>query len=178
MNVPAYQRLVALVAFLCLTPITPRAQGNDTWVTVWAASMQGPYPVGNATAQPDLSLVFPSADVGARDQSFRLIVRPDIWGPDARLRLSNAFGTRPITFDGVFAGLQMSGSAIVKGSNRAVTFGKKSAVTIAPGESAWSDPVVLPFWRQAADTTLAGRKLAVSFHVSGDSGPMTWHARR
>jgi hypothetical protein len=24
---------------------------------------------------------------------------------------------------------------------------------------------------------LAGRKLAVSFHVAGESGPMTWHAK-
>jgi lysophospholipase L1-like esterase len=168
---------LVLAAAVCLIPTTARAQVNDKWVTAWAGSVQGPYPVGNATVQPDLSAVFPSADTGARDQSFRLIVRPDLWGPVARLRLSNAFGTRPITFDGVFAGIQMSGSSIVKGTNHAVTFGTKSSVTIAPGESAWSDPVALPFWRPAPDTTLSGRKLAVSFHISGDSGPMTWHAK-
>ncbi len=37
------------------------------WVTSWAASVQGPYPVGNPSAQPNLSLAFPSAETGARD---------------------------------------------------------------------------------------------------------------
>ena len=35
-----------------------------------------------------------------------MIVRPDIWGRQARLRFSNAFGTKPVTFDGVYVGLQ------------------------------------------------------------------------
>ncbi len=39
----------------------------------------------------------------------------------------------------------------------------------------WSDPVTLPFVKDAK--ALTGRKLAVSFHVAGDSGPMTWHAK-
>src|SRR5882672_1532741 len=98
------------------------AAGETNWVTSWAASVQGPYPVGNPSAQPNLSLVFPSPGDGARDQSFRLIVKPEHWGRQARLRFSNALGTRPVTFDGVFAGLQWSSSALVPGSNRPVTF--------------------------------------------------------
>jgi lysophospholipase L1-like esterase len=121
--------------------------------------------------------VFPSAAVGARDQSFRLILRPDVWGSEARLRLSNAFGTRPVTFDGVFVGVQSSGAALLADTNRAVTFDRRSGVTIAPGGSAWSDPVALSFLRTAAASALEGRKLAVSFHVAGESGPMTWHAK-
>mgnify|MGYP000373115899 CR=1 FL=1 len=49
------------------------------WVAAWAASAQGPYPVGNPTAQPELKFAFPDAERGAIDQTFRLIVRPDIW---------------------------------------------------------------------------------------------------
>src|SRR3954451_20683033 len=75
------------------------------WATVWAASVQGPYPVGNASVQPDLRFAFPSPQTGARDQTFRLIVLPDLWGGEAGPRFSNAFGTRPVTIDGVFAGL-------------------------------------------------------------------------
>src|SRR5262249_52515412 len=101
---------------------TRRGQSDLVWATAWTASVQGPYPSGNASAQPDLSLVFPSADLGAHDQSFRLIVRPDIWGTEARVRFSNAFGTRPITFDGVFVGVQSSGAAVLADTNRAVTF--------------------------------------------------------
>ena len=44
------------------------AAGGDHWVTSWAASVQGPYPVGNPSAQPNLSLVFPAPEAGARDQ--------------------------------------------------------------------------------------------------------------
>jgi len=151
------------------------APAGAKWVTSWAASAQGPYPIGNPSAQPDLRFAFPSADSGARDQSFRLIVRPDIWGKQARLRFSNAFGTQPVTFDGVFAGLQMSGAALMPGSNGKVSFAGKSAVTIAPGGSVWSDPVALAFVQDKI--SLGGRKLAVSFHVVGDSGKMTWHAK-
>lgn len=119
--------------------------------------------------------MFPSAETGGRDQSFRLIVRPDIWGPQVRLRFSNALGTRPVTFDGVHAGLQLSGSALLPGSNRPVTFGGKKSVTVEPGASVWSDAVSLPYGKDAR--AVAGRKLAVSFHVPGESAPITWHAK-
>jgi lysophospholipase L1-like esterase len=58
-----------------------------------------------------------------------------------------------------------------------VHFGGKAAVTIPAGTSVWSDPVDLPFASTPAAVDLAGRKLAVSFHVAGESGPMTWHAK-
>jgi len=124
-----------------------------------------------------MRLAFPSGETGARDQSFRMIVKPEIWGREARLRFSNVLGARPVTFDGVFVGLHQTSSAIVRGTNRRVTFAGKASVTIQPGESAWSDAVALSFVRTAAASELAGRKLAVSFHIAGESGPMTWHAK-
>jgi len=154
-----------------------RGQGDLAWATAWTGSAQGPYPVGNASAQPDLSLVFPAAESGARDQSFRLIVRPDVWGRETRIRLSNAFGARAVTFDGVFVGVQMSGAALLPGTNRAVTFDRRPAVTIEAGGSVWSDPVTLSFAHPETDAALEGRKMAVSFHVTDASGPMTWHAK-
>jgi lysophospholipase L1-like esterase len=36
---------------------------------------------------------------------------------------------------------------------------------------------MLPWVPASANPLLAGRKLAVSFHVAGASGPMTWHAK-
>jgi hypothetical protein len=147
------------------------------WVTSWAGAMQGPYPVGNASAQPDLSFAFPVAETGASDQTFRLIVRPDIWGAQTRLRFSNALGTRPLAIDDVYVGLQWGGATVLPGTNRPLRFGGKSGVIIAPGDTVWSDPVALPFAGDANALELAGRKLAVSFHVAGESGPMTWHAK-
>ena len=167
------KRLVLLSLFG--VSVAVMAADPSHWVTSWAASVQGPYPVGNPSAQPNLALVFPSPDTGARDQSFRLIVKPEMWGSKARFRFSNALGTQPVTFDGAFVGLQWSGSAVMPGTNRKFTFGGKDAITVAPGESVWSDAVALPFVKKGQE--LRGRKLAVSFHVAGNSGPMTWHAK-
>lgn len=170
----SFAKRLVLLSLLCASAAMSAA-GEANWVTSWAASVQGPYPVGNPSAQPNLSLVFPSAETGARDQSFRLIVKPEFWGAKARFRFSNALGTQPVTFDGAFVGLQWSGSAVMPGTNRALTFGGKNAITVAPGESVWSDAVALPFVKKGSE--LRGRKLAVSFHVAGSSGPMTWHAK-
>jgi hypothetical protein len=147
------------------------------WVTSWTGSVQGPYPIGNPSAQPDLRFAFPTPETGARDQSFRLIVRPDLWSRQVRLRFSNALGARSVTFDGVHVGLQRGAAVLVAGSNQPVSFAGKRATTVAPGMSVWSDAVSLPFVRDPAAPELLGRKLAVSFHVAGESGPMTWHAK-
>src|SRR6266568_5315401 len=166
MRLAAAFMLTAITAFI---PPAAGAQPAEKWTTSWAASVQGPYPIGNPSAQPDQRFAFPSAEAGARDQTFRLIVQPDIWGRQARLRLSNAFGTRPVTLDGVHVGLQHSSATIVRGTNRPVSFSGKPGVTIAPGQWVWSDAVDLPFVRDGAAPELAGRKLAVSLHVAGES---------
>jgi len=148
------------------------------WVATWAASAHGPYPSGNASAQPVLDFAFDSPDRGAVDQTFRLIVKPDLWGQRVRLRFSNAFGTQRVTFDDVFVGLQSSGGNVAAGTNQRVAFDRgRRSLTLGPGASAFSDPVSLPFGARAERRLLAGRKLAVSFHVVGASGPMTWHAK-
>src|SRR5262244_61057 len=173
----AMRRFVFLIAagIVLLLPHTLAAQQGEKWVVSWVASAHGPYPVGNPSAQPDQRFAFPSAQTGANDQTFRLIVRPDIWGRQARLRLTNIFGTKAVTFDDMFVGLQMGGPALVKGTNQPVTFGGKASVTVAPGSAVWSDGVQLGFVRDPAE--LAGRKLAISLHIAGESGPMTWHAK-
>jgi lysophospholipase L1-like esterase len=172
--------LAVAAAVIASAPAVSVAQTTDSttkWVTTWTGSAQGPYPVGNPSAQPDQRFAFPVPANGARNQTFRLIVHPDVWGRQARLRFSNAFGTRPLALDGVHVGLALGGPALVKGSNRPVAFGGKLDVTIAPGMSASSDPIDLAFVRDPDAPDLAGRKLAVSFHVAGESGPMTWHAK-
>ena len=165
--------LLFAVASLAIAQDAPKAR----WVTSWAGSVQGPYPVGNPSAQPDMKLAIPSPEAGAKDQSFRLIVKPEIWGREARIRLSNAFGTKAIRFDDVFIGLHQASSAVVSGTNRPVTFNGRAFVTVRPGHSVWSDAVRLPFARNPRGGALVGRKLAVSFHVKNETGPLTWHAK-
>lgn len=147
------------------------------WVTSWIGSVQGPYPAGNPSAQPLLSGVFPQPNQGACDQSFRLIVRPDLWGPQVRIRLSNALGTQAVRFADVYVGVQLGSAALLPNTQQAVTFAGQRQVQIPAGEWVWSDAIDLPFVNATTLPWLDGRKLAVSFHVPNTSGPMTWHAK-
>jgi lysophospholipase L1-like esterase len=182
---PHTSRLLAIILLLgAVMGPDPEASAQrvvphgQKWVTTWAASAHGPYPSGNASAQPVLDFAFDSPERGAVDQTFRLIVKPDLWGRRFRLRFSNAFGTQRVTFDGVFVGVQSSGGTVAGGTNVAVGFDRgRSTLSLAPGTSAFSDPVDMPIATRGAHALLAGRKLAVSFHVVGASGPMTWHAK-
>lgn len=183
---PLFVPLLAGSAMAAPRPSSPKLSpkasakgplGNSGFVAAWEGAAQGPYPVGNPAAQPDLRFAFPDATEGAREQSFRLVLRPDVWGRQARLRLTNAFGTHPVTFADIYVGLQQSGATLVPGTNRGVKFAGKRVLHLAPGQSAVSDPVGLPFVGGITPRFLAGRRLAVSFHVVGTSGPMTWHAK-
>lgn len=169
---------ITLVAVWAAQPATrqspPGPPSGQKWAATWAASVHGPYPSGNPSAPPDMKFAFPALAEGAVDQSFRLIVKPDLWGPRFRIRLSNVFGAQPIAFDAVFIGMQSTGGNIVKGTNRAVTFGGRPSATVAPGASVYSDGVEL---KLPSGALTEGRKLAVSFHVAGPTGPMTWHAK-
>jgi lysophospholipase L1-like esterase len=147
------------------------------WVATWAASVQGPYPSGNPVAQPVLDFAFPSPERGAAGQTFRLMVKPDLWGSRMRFRFANTFGVRPLTLDDVFVGLQGSGGSVAAGTNTRATFHGRRSVTIPPGESVVTDPVSLAFVDHARPALLEGRRLAVSFHTPGPTGPMTWHAK-
>jgi lysophospholipase L1-like esterase len=176
---PAPSLLVLVLATSVSGAVTrelpPRGQ---KWAASWAASAQGPYPSGNASAQPVLDFAFESPERGASDQTFRLIVRPDLWGPRARLRFSNAFGTQAVTLDDAFVGLQSTAGNLGPRTNQRVTFDRgKRTVTVAPGASTFSDAVALAFVDRVDHRLLEGRKLAVSFHVIGSTGPMTWHAK-
>jgi len=131
---------LVLVAVLAAGPASAQR-----WVTTWIAPSQA---ITSAAV----------AELG-RDQTARLIVRPSVWGTRARLRFSNAFGTAPLVIDGVFAGLQMGGAALMPGTNRPVTFAGRKVLTLPPGGQAWSDPVTLP---------PAGPVLAISLHWMGN----------
>jgi lysophospholipase L1-like esterase len=172
----------AAAIFIVSTAMAFPAAAAPNWITSWAASPQGPYPSGAAVAQPDLSFVFP--DNAANDQTFRLVVRPGMWSRFVRIHFTNLFGNQLITLDGAYVGIQKTGAAIVPSTNQPVSFnGGSTRLTLQPGESVWSDPVKLRYVNGEGQSSaldalaMAGRKLAVSFHTVGSTGPMTWHAK-
>jgi lysophospholipase L1-like esterase len=170
--------LLSCAAMLaCMMSAPGYGQTRSAWVTSWTGSAQGPYPAGSPIAQPDQSYAIPNAATGARDQSMRMILRPSVWGAEARIRFSNAFGSHPLVLDDLFVGLQSAGATLIRGSNRPLTFRGKHDVTIPAGSEIWSDPVAFPAAIAQGGALLEGRKIAVSFHVVDESGPMTWHSK-
>lgn len=142
------------------------------WVTTWAASAQGAYPVGSTIAQPDLSAALPVAAAGLQDQSLRMLVRPALWSLRWRLRLNNVFGDRPLRLRGLRLGLHAGGGALVPGTT--VDLPDQA---VDAGRYGWTPAVDLPWMQGLAETHLQGRCLAFSAWVQGASGPATWHAK-
>ncbi|HEY0973187.1 MAG TPA: GDSL-type esterase/lipase family protein [Solimonas sp.] len=151
---------------------SPATEKSD-WVGVWATAPYGPFPAGPlGVLVPIEGPVLPPVPVfpgnQARDQSFRMLVHPTLGGERLRLRFSNLTGDRPLTLSSVRVAVALLGPAVNPARDAVVHFDGRPQAVIAPGAEQLSDPVELPF--------AVGENLAISFHVDGESGPMTWHA--
>ncbi len=122
-------------------------QGNRHWVGTWAAA---PAPAEGV--------------VGFNNHTLRMNPRISIGGDRLRVRISNAYGARPLTIGAARIALRdpsnPGGPAVIAGSDRQLTFGGSAGTTIAAGAVAFSDPVELAV-KPLAD-------LAVSFHLPGE----------
>jgi lysophospholipase L1-like esterase len=96
-----------------------------------------------------------------------MLVTPNAGGRLARVRLTNRYGTAPVTFDAVRLARRAAGAGAVAGTSRRVTFGGRRSITIARGADAVSDPVRIRF--------RAFQQLAVSVYAHADTGPATTH---
>jgi lysophospholipase L1-like esterase len=103
----------------------------------------------------------------APGQTLRQVVHTSVGGTSLRIRLSNAFGTQPVTFGHVYEGVRHPGTAAVDGANRPLTFAGSASVTVPPGGVVTSDP--LP-GRVPALTDLL-----ISTYVASAAGPGTGH---
>lgn len=127
------------------------------WVGSWSAPPDRPGPL--SAGIPDLA--------GTGGLTVRDVVHTTLGGPELRVRLSNVFGSRPVTFTDVRVALA-TGSALpttVAGSSRRVRFGGAEQVTVAPGSEVASDPVTL--------AVRAGQNLAISIYAPVSTGTAT-----
>lgn len=151
--------LVLLV--LLLLAVVASAQSaksnGEIWVGSWAASQQIPEPQ-NALPAGDL-----------RDATIRQIVRLSLGGHTLRVHISNSFGTEPLAFTSVHIARAIlpGSSAIVPGSDRALTFAGAAEVTVPAGAEYISDPVDFPV------SPLSN--LAVTFHLEDPPAQETGH---
>jgi lysophospholipase L1-like esterase len=113
------------------------------WVGTWAAA---PAPAEGI--------------VGFNNQTIRLHPRVSLGGERLRVRISNAYGNRPLIVGAAAIALRDAGPAIVAGSSRKLSFGGRDLAVIAAGAVQYSDAVDLSV-PPLAD-------VAVSFHLPGD----------
>ncbi|WP_229507690.1 SGNH/GDSL hydrolase family protein [Massilia sp. Dwa41.01b] len=123
----------------------------------------GSAPGGTAPAGPP-----PAASLQTfSNQTLRLIVHTSIGGNRVRIRVSNEFGTVPLTIGAARIGVRASGSDVAPGSDRALTFSGRSTITIPAGAPALSDPVEL--------NVPALGDLAISLYLPGTVEANTIH---
>jgi lysophospholipase L1-like esterase len=85
----------------------------------------------------------PAEGAAFSNQTLRMNARISIGGDTLRVRLSNAYGVRPLTIGAAHIGVRAAGPGIEPGSDRVLTFGGETAATIAAGALLVSDPVDL-----------------------------------
>ena len=118
-------------------------QSNRHWVGTWAAS---PAPS--------------ESGVAFNNHTLRMNPRISLGGERLRVRISNAYGNRPLAIGAARVALRDKGPAAVPGSDRKLTFGGEGGATIAAGAVLLSDPVEL--------NAPALADLAVSIHLPGE----------
>ncbi|HSU58657.1 MAG TPA: SGNH/GDSL hydrolase family protein [Bryobacteraceae bacterium] len=139
-------RTASLLFLVCACSL--RSAPLEHWAGTWAAS---PSPqLAEAQLQKE-KLEFDH-------QTLREIVHISIGGDTLRVRLSNAYGNPAVQISAAHIALHGQGSATVPDSDRVLTFGGRSAVSIPPNAPVLSDPVKL----QAA----AGSELSISLYFA------------
>ena len=110
------------------------------------------------------------AETGAfNNQTLRMTMRASLGGDTVRVRISNAYGRRPLEIGGVHIALRDTGAAIVPGSDRRLSFGGDATTTVAAGAVLFSDPAALalpPLADLAVSLYLPG-EIANDFQITG-----------
>ncbi|MCY1139188.1 SGNH/GDSL hydrolase family protein [Actinoplanes sp. Pm04-4] len=101
-------------------------------------------------------------------QTVRQVVRTSIGGDTVRIKLSNEFGSDPLTVSAVYVAAHQQASTVDASTNAHVTFDGGDSVTIEAGQTAVSDPVQF--------SLPAGGDIAVSAYVPQRIGSVTQHA--
>src|SRR5512132_3757719 len=151
--------VIVLAALLVEPPVfalsgVERADGNEQWVGTWSTALHQPDPGAGLT------------NAGFENQTLRQIVHISVGGNRVRVRLST-FGAGALAIGAAHIAIAGQGPAVVPGSDRPLTFGGQSTITIPPGAPVLSDAVDLD--------VSALSDLAVSIYVPASTGPATWH---
>jgi lysophospholipase L1-like esterase len=148
--------VIAVASTLFIANLHSRAGAAPAahWVGSWAAALT-PAAVDGPSAE------------GFADQTVRMVIHTSVGGEQARIRLSNVYGTRTLTVGHVTIGLPSGGGGLQPGSVREVLFNGRPSVLIPRGVEMLSDPVVMDVPAMAT--------VAVSVWLPVPTGPATYH---
>ena len=158
-------RRAFVLSFAILTALAlavPSARAQEHWVATWAASPQTPRfsfprfpapappaaggqpapaaPAPPAQGNPPPPPLFPAPPT-INNQTVRMLVHTSVGGHRVRVQLSNAFGTSALQLRAAHLALHDKDSAIVAGSDHALTFSGRASAVIPPGAEMLSDPL-------------------------------------
>jgi lysophospholipase L1-like esterase len=138
----------AAIILLVLSGTLAFAQADRVhWVGTWAAA--------------PVEKVMSSGQPSPANATYRNIVHISLGGDAVRVQLTNEFGKADLVVSGAHVALNAGKGAIQPGTDRIVTFGGKSQVTIPSGAAIVSDPVPLRVG--------AFSDLAISFYLPEQS---------
>ena len=127
----------ALAVAICTPLVGAQTSPRGRWIATWTASM---------------FLVPPRNVLQVSGQTIRQLATVTLGGDRVRIRLSNEYGERPLKVGGASIALADTGSTIIDGSSRSITFGGQPSIVVRSGAVVVSDPVA---WRIPALATVA-----------------------
>jgi lysophospholipase L1-like esterase len=136
----------------------PGRPGSDHWTASWGASPVVGSDVPGSTCP---------AGAGLADQTVRNVIFLSTGGDHLRVRLTNTYGTTPMSISRASVAVQASNADAVPGTLRALTFHGRHAVTLAAGSQEFSDPIALRVPSLSS--------ILVSVYVHDPTGPITDH---
>ncbi|MGW7415055.1 SGNH/GDSL hydrolase family protein [Streptomyces sp. NPDC054863] len=143
------------------SPSTRKAAAKNApaWTAGWAASPQRP----SVSFKPNWS------EAGFDNHTLRQVVRVTAGGTQARIRLSNAYGTAPLQVERATVARTDEGAAVRAGTVRELTFGGRKSTAVPAGGQLSSDPARLGL--------TAGDQVSVTLYLKRTTGPATFHAQ-
>lgn len=149
------RRLLALLPLLACLGAAPAPPPTLHWVLAWASAQ---LPVEGSNALPAEAL---------RDATLRQVVRLTADGETIRVRLSNAFGTAPLTIDAAAVAAAGEEPGSTRGTPLRLSFAGAAAAIIPAGAELLSDPLTFQARR--------GTRLAVTIHYTQAPQRQTGH---
>jgi lysophospholipase L1-like esterase len=153
-------RIAAAILVLECFVAGAAAQNKEHWVTTWATAQQ-------LAPQPTLPGPGPNVPATLKNQTVRMVARTSIGGRRVRIQISNAMGSKPLVIGNAHIALRDKAATIVPTSDRALTFGGRSTMTVPPGALIVSDPVDLAVPKLT--------DLAISLYLPQDTGTPSIH---